>query len=71
MGSDRTFRITGLMTVAVPALMALVVACAPKVKIEAPDKPITINLNVKIEQEVRIRLEKDVDDLISANSELF
>ena len=32
---------------------------ADVVKVEAPDKPIVINLNVKIEQEVRVRVEKD------------
>lgn len=54
------------------ALVCLVAtACEPKVKIEAPDKPIVINLNVKIEQEVRIRVEKDVEDLIEADSDLF
>ena len=54
------------------ALFALFAAgCEPKVKIEAPDKPIVINLNVKIEQEVRIRVEKDVEDLIEADSDLF
>ena len=45
-------------------------ACQPTVKVEAPDKPITINLNVKIEQEVRIKVEKDVEDLL-ADEELF
>ena len=37
-------------------------ACTPTVKVQAPDKPIVINLNVKIEQEVRIRVEKGVED---------
>ena len=47
------------------------VACQPKVQIVAPDKPIEINLNVKIDQEVRVRLDKDVEDLISNNPDLF
>lgn len=46
-------------------------ACTPKVQIVAPDKPIEINLNVKIEQEVRVRLEKDIEDLISDNPDVF
>lgn len=46
-------------------------ACAPKVQIVAPDKPIEINLNVKIDQEVRIRLDKEVEDLITQNPDLF
>lgn len=46
-------------------------ACQPTVKVVAPDKPIVINLNIKIEQEVRIRIEKDVDDLIKSKPGLF
>ncbi|WP_034388818.1 YnbE family lipoprotein [Hellea balneolensis] len=46
-------------------------ACAPTVKIEPSDKPIVINLNVKIDQEVRVRLDKDVEDLIANNPDLF
>jgi len=48
-----------------------VAACSPTVKVEPPDKPIVINLNVKIEQEVRIKLERDVEDLIAQNDDLF
>jgi formiminotetrahydrofolate cyclodeaminase len=40
-------------------------------KIEAPDKPIEINLNVKIDQEVRIKLDKEVEDLITNNPDIF
>ncbi|MEM6626875.1 MAG: YnbE family lipoprotein [Pseudomonadota bacterium] len=46
-------------------------ACAPTVKVQAPDKPITINLNVKIDQEVRVRLDKDIEDLIADNPDIF
>lgn len=46
-------------------------ACAPKVQIIAPDKPIVINLNVKIDQEVRVRLDKDVEDLLADNPDIF
>lgn len=46
-------------------------ACQPKVQIIAPDKPIEINLNVRIDQEVRVRLEKDVEELIENNPDLF
>ena len=46
-------------------------ACTPTVKVQAPDKPIVINLNVKIEQEVRIRVEKGVEDLLTDNPDIF
>ncbi|PWC50331.1 YnbE family lipoprotein [Azospirillum sp. TSA6c] len=52
-------------------ISASVAACAPTVKIEAPDKPIEINLNVRIEQEVRVKLERDVDDAIRNDPALF
>jgi len=51
--------------------MLVLVACQPKVQIEAPKDPIVINLNVKIEQEVRVKVEKDVDDLFAENDDLF
>ncbi len=46
-------------------------ACTPTVKVEAPDKPIVINLNVKIEQEVRVKVDRDVDTLLQDNPDLF
>ena len=56
-----------------PALvLALALAaCTHRVQVEAPKDPIVINLNVKIEQEVRVKVEKDVEDLLADNPELF
>ena len=53
------------------AVIFLLGGCAPTVKVEAPDKPIEINLNVKIEHEIRIKVEKDIDELLSENEGLF
>ena len=47
------------------------VGCTHTVKVEAPDEPITINLNVKIDQEVRVRLEDDIEDMIQDNPDIF
>lgn len=52
-------------------IAGILTACTPTVKVEAPDKPIVINLNVKIEQEVRIKVEKGVEDLLSDNPDIF
>lgn len=49
----------------------LVSACQPKVSVEAPKEPITINLNVKIEHEVRIKVERELDQLIDERRDLF
>ena len=51
--------------------VALIAACAPEVQIRAPEEPIVINLNIKIEQEIRIKVEKDIDDLLLNNKDLF
>lgn len=55
----------------VGVLTGAISGCQPTVRVEAPDKPIVINLNVKIEQDVRIRLEKGVEDVMSSNPDLF
>ena len=53
------------------AITMYLFGCAPTVKVEAPDEPIEINLNVKIEHEIRVKVEKDIDELLSENEELF
>jgi hypothetical protein len=40
------------------------VACTPTVKIEAPDKPIEINMNINIKHEILIKIEKQVEELL-------
>ncbi|OUY00194.1 YnbE family lipoprotein [Ponticaulis sp.] len=52
-------------------LPVLVCACTPTVRVAAPTEPITINLNVRIDQEVRVRLDREVEDLIADNPDLF
>ena len=60
-------------TRALPALiLALALAaCTHRVQVEAPKDPIVINLNVKIEQDVRVKVDREVEDLLSENPELF
>lgn len=55
------------------ALTAVIMcaACQPKVQIVPSEKPIVIELNVNINQEIRVRLDEDVEDLISDNPDLF
>ncbi len=52
-------------------MAASVAACGGCVQVQAPDKPIEINLNVNIKQEVVLSLKKDADALITDNPELF
>jgi hypothetical protein len=56
---------------AVPALAVLALPLASCVTVETPDKPIEINLNVAISQEVLVRLQRDVEQLINQNPQAF
>ncbi|MBR9870505.1 MAG: YnbE family lipoprotein [Gammaproteobacteria bacterium] len=41
------------------------IACTPTVQMAAPKEPITVNLNVKIQHEIYVKVDKDVDELFS------
>ena len=46
-------------------------ACTPTVQVAMPNEPITINLNVRIEHEIRVKVERELDDIFSDDSGLF
>jgi hypothetical protein len=46
-------------------------ACTPKVQIEAPKEPITINLNIKIEHEIRVKVDEDLENLFDEDDDIF
>ena len=46
-------------------------ACTPTVQLAMPNEPININLNVKIEHEIYIRVDKQLDSIINQDSGLF
>ncbi|HEX2804500.1 MAG TPA: YnbE family lipoprotein [Sphingomicrobium sp.] len=50
---------------------AMAVPLASCITVKAPEKPIEINLNVDIRQEVLVRLQQDVQQLIRQNPEAF
>lgn len=52
------------------AVLPWLSACTPTVKVAA-DEPITINLNVNIKHEIRVRVEKDLEQVLSKDSGLF
>lgn len=58
------------------ALLGLMVtvmlgACTPTVQVAVPDKPIEINMNIKIEHEIRVKVDKDLDEIFDEDSDLF
>ncbi len=46
-------------------------ACSPIVRVQVPEKPITINLNVTIDQNVDLKFDQDIDELIEENPDIF
>jgi len=53
------------------ALFSLLGGCNPTVKVEAPDKPIEINLNVRIEHEIRLQVDQELEGLFDEESDVF
>ena len=47
------------------------IACSPTVKVQAPKEPIEINLNVRIEHEIRVQVDKELESLFEEDSDLF
>jgi hypothetical protein len=45
--------------------------CSPTVGVEAPKEPIVINLNVKIEHEIRVKVDKDLENLFENQDDIF
>ncbi|WP_312773522.1 YnbE family lipoprotein [Atlantibacter hermannii] len=54
------------------ALLIMVLSgCTPRIEVAAPKEPITINMNVKIEHEIHIKVDKDVEVLLKNRSDIF
>jgi hypothetical protein len=68
---ERTGFVLDKQAIALCAVVTALGACSPTVRLEVPDKPIVINLNVKIEQEVRVKLEKGVEEAMLKNPKIF
>ncbi|HMU64324.1 MAG: YnbE family lipoprotein [Nitrosomonas sp.] len=49
----------------------MIVACTPTVKVESPQEPITINLNIKLDADIRVKLEEEAKKDIAANPDVF
>lgn len=55
---------------ALTLLLATLMACTPTVKVEAPDKPIEINMNINIRHEILVKVERAVEEMFE-NEALF
>lgn len=58
-----------LLTAMVMGISALT-GCI-RLEVATPDKPININMNVKIEHEINVKIDRQVEDLLKNNSAIF
>jgi hypothetical protein len=59
---------TRLTALATAALALPLTGC---ITVKPPDKPIEVNLNIAITQEVLVRLQEDVEQIIRENPDAF
>ena len=62
---------TWTRTAKLAAGAALAVPLTSCITVKAPDKPIDVNLNVNISQQVVVRLASDVQEMIQKNPNAF
>ena len=60
-----------LSTAAIITFDLFMTSCTPTVQVAVPNEPITINLNVRIEHEIRVKVEQELDGIFTADSGLF
>ena len=60
-----------ISTIAALFLGGVLAGCEPTVKVVAPSEPITINLNIKLDADIRVRVEDKAKEDIAANPDVF
>ena len=51
--------------------VGVMASCTPTVKVQAPQEPITINLNIKLDADVRVKLEEQAKEDVASHPDLF
>lgn len=52
-------------------LLAVLASCRHTVEVKAPEEPITINMNVKIQHEIRVKVDRELEDLFQQEQDIF
>lgn len=55
----------------ISVVAASLVSCTPTVRVEAPREPIEINLNVRIQHDIRVQVDQELESVFDEDSELF
>ena len=46
-------------------------ACTPTIAVKAPDKPLEINLNIKVDHNITVKVDKQLESVIKNNEDIF
>ena len=69
--TEQTATRAWVLTLLISSVVWAMGGCTPRVEVVPSDKPITINLNVKIDHEIRIKIEKELQEVLSEKNGLF
>jgi len=69
--TEQTATRAWVLTLLISSVVWAMGGCTPRVEVVPSDKPITINLNVKIDHEIRIKIEKELQEALSEKNGLF
>lgn len=53
------------------AMTVFVFGCAPTVSLQTPDKPLEINLNVKVDHQISVKVDKHLEEVMTNNEGIF
>lgn len=45
--------------------------CSPTVALQTPDKPLEINLNIKVDHQISVKVDKELEDVMKKNESIF
>ncbi len=60
-----------MQTICLLLALGALAGCTPTVQVAMPNEPITINLNVKVEHEIRVRVDRELETVFEQNDDLF
>lgn len=67
---QKRINLSRLYIILIPVIALTIIGCTPTIQVATSDKPIEINLNVKIEHEIKIKVDKEIEQLFD-NKDVF
>ncbi len=65
------FKIKKLLHSLPITLSFLLLSCSPVVTVKAPKRPIEVNINLKIDHKLKVKVDRELDKVIKENPDIF